>query len=116
RGAGRDPCPGRHRPGHRRRPGRADRRLEAGVRATRAEVDLGAIAHNVSVLAEHVAPAGLCAVVKADGYGHGAISVGRAALAAGATWLAVALVEEAAVLRRNGVEAPILLLSEPRTS
>lgn len=84
------------------------------MRATRAEVDLGAIAHNVSLLADHVAPAGLCAVVKADGYGHGAISVGRAALAAGATWLAVALVEEAAVLRRNGVEAPILLLSEPR--
>jgi alanine racemase len=84
------------------------------VRATRAEVDLGAIGHNVALLAEHVAPAELCAVVKADGYGHGAISVGRAALAAGATWLAVALVEEAAVLRRNGVDAPILLLSEPR--
>lgn len=86
------------------------------MRATRAEVDLDAIAHNVSLLAETVAPARLCAVVKADGYGHGAIAVGQAALEAGAEWLAVAMVEEASVLRRSGVSAPILLLSEPRTS
>lgn len=84
------------------------------MRATRAEVDLGAVRHNVGVLRQHVAPACLCAVVKADGYGHGAIAVGQAALEAGADWLAVALVEEGAVLRKAGVEAPILLLSEPR--
>ena len=53
-------------------------------------------------------------MVKADGYGHGAIAVGQAALAAGAAWLGVALVEEGAVLRRAGIEAPILLLSQPR--
>jgi alanine racemase len=52
-------------------------------------------------------------VVKADGYGHGAVPVARAALAAGAEWLAVALVEEAEVLRSAGIGAPILLLSEP---
>ena len=77
-------------------------------------MDLGAVRHNVGVLAAHVGPAELCAVVKADGYGHGAIAVSQAALEAGARWLAVALVEEAAVLRRAGIDAPILLLSEPR--
>ena len=84
------------------------------MRATRAEVDLGAIRHNVALLAEAVAPARLCAVVKADGYGHGAIAVGHAALEAGAEWLAVALVEEGAVLRRSGIDVPVLLLSQPR--
>jgi len=78
-----------------------------------AEVDLGAIRHNASLLSGLVAPAGLCAVVKASGYGHGAVSVARAALEGGATWLAVALVEEGALLRTHGVTAPVLLLSEP---
>jgi len=84
------------------------------VRAARAEVDLGAVAHNVAALAELAQPAALCAVVKADGYGHGAIAVSETALDAGATWLGVALVEEGAVLRKAGIEAPILLLSQPR--
>lgn len=84
------------------------------MRAARAEVDLGAIAHNTRLLADLAAPAALCAVVKADGYGHGAIAVSEASLAAGATWLGVALVEEGAVLRKSGIEAPILLLSQPR--
>jgi alanine racemase len=61
-----------------------------------------------------VAPTLLCAVVKADGYGHGAIPVARAAISAGAQWLAVALVEEGITLREAGIDAPILLLSEPR--
>ena len=55
----------------------------------------------------------LCAVVKADGYGHGSVDVATAALAGGATWLAVALVEEGRVLRDAGIEVPILVLSEP---
>jgi len=84
------------------------------MRATRAEVDLDAVAHNVEVFRRVAAPAVVCAVVKADGYGHGAIAVGQAALDAGAEWLGVALVEEGAVLRRSGVDAPILLLSQPR--
>jgi alanine racemase len=84
------------------------------MRAARAEVDLGAIAHNVGVLRAEVAPALMCAVVKADGYGHGAIAVSEAVLDAGADWLAVALVEEAAVLRKAGITRPILLLSQPR--
>jgi len=85
------------------------------VRAARVEVDLEAVAHNVRVLRELVAPAELCAVVKADGYAHGAIAVGQAALGAGAAWLGVALLEEGAVLRKAGIDAPILLLSQPRT-
>ena len=52
-------------------------------------------------------------MVKADGYGHGSVGVARAALAGGATWLAVALVEEGRVLRDAGIEVPILVLSEP---
>lgn len=79
-----------------------------------AEVDRAAIAHNVAVLRSFV-PAGtaLCAVVKADGYGHGAVTVASAALGAGASWLAVAHAAEGAALRRSGIDAPILLLSEP---
>jgi alanine racemase len=75
-----------------------------------AEVDLDAIRHNVRALK----PPGseLMAVVKSDGYGHGAVEVARAALSAGATWLGVALVEEGLWLRDAGIEAPILLLSE----
>ena len=82
-------------------------------RAVWAEIDLGAIRHNVSVLAARAEPARLCAVVKAGAYGHGAVQVSRAALEAGASRLAVAFVEEGAELREAGIEAPILLLSEP---
>jgi alanine racemase len=84
------------------------------MRPTRARIDLDAIGHNVQSLARHCAPAEVCAVVKADGYGHGAIAVSRAALEAGATWLAVALVEEGAVLRKAGIDVPIMLLAQPR--
>jgi alanine racemase len=84
------------------------------VRPTRARVDLDAIRHNIRYFAAVCAPADVCAVVKADGYGHGSIAVSRAALDAGASWLAVALVEEGAVLRKAGIEAPIMLLAQPR--
>ena len=84
------------------------------MRPTWADIDLEAIKHNVQEISQVVSPAILCAVVKADGYGHGAIPVARAAVSAGAKWLAVALVEEGIALREAGIEAPILLLSEPR--
>ncbi|MDE0653731.1 MAG: alanine racemase [bacterium] len=84
------------------------------MRPTSAVVDLEALEANAAELARRAAPAELCAVVKADGYGHGSVAAGRAALAGGATWLAVALVEEGVELREAGVTAPILLLSEPR--
>ncbi|MGH9069162.1 MAG: alanine racemase, partial [Acidimicrobiales bacterium] len=83
------------------------------LRPAWAEVDLDALAHNVGLVRSLVAPARLCAVVKADGYGHGAVTVARAAVEAGASWLAVALPEEGMELRRAGIEAPVLVLSEP---
>ncbi len=76
------------------------------------EIDLDAIAHNVTAL-KRMAGTALCAVVKADGYGHGDVPVAETALNAGADWLAVALVEEGIRLREAGVDAPILVLSEP---
>ncbi|MFM8305277.1 MAG: alanine racemase [Actinomycetota bacterium] len=91
-----------------RRPGPMTSFRPAWVR-----VDLDAIAANVAALAELAAPAALLATVKADAYGHGAVPVARAALAAGATWLGVAFVEEGIELRAAGIDAPILLLSEP---
>ncbi len=77
-----------------------------------AEIDLAAVAHNASVLARLAAPADLCAVVKAHGYGHGGPAVARAAVAGGARCLAVALVDEGVELRQHGITAPVLLLSE----
>ena len=77
-----------------------------------AEIDLAAVAHNAGVLAQLAGPAELCAVVKAHGYGHGGPAVARAALAGGASRLAVALVDEGVELREHGVTAPVLLLSE----
>jgi alanine racemase len=86
---------------------------EGSHRPAWAEIDLGAIEHNASVISSIVAPARLCAVVKADAYGHGAVAVARAALVGGATELAVALVDEGVELRDSGIEAPILVLAEP---
>ncbi|HET9547402.1 MAG TPA: alanine racemase [Desertimonas sp.] len=77
-----------------------------------AEVDLDAITHNVGQLRIAAEPAEVWAVVKADGYGHGSVEVSRAALTAGAVGLCVALVSEGVVLRRAGIDAPILVLSE----
>lgn len=75
-----------------------------------ARVDVGAIERNSARLAAAAAPALLCAVVKADGYGHGAAPAARAALAGGASRLAVATAAEAAELRAAGVEAPLLVM------
>jgi len=79
-------------------------------RPTWVEVDLDAVRHNVGVLTPPSAE--VMAVVKADAYGHGAVAVARVALAAGAAWCGVALVEEGLELRAAGIEAPILVLSE----
>ncbi len=87
--------------------------LSGVTRHARVEVDLDAIAHNVSTLAALAPESRFCAVVKADAYGHGALRVAPVALAAGADLLGVALVQEGAALRDAGIDAPILLLSEP---
>lgn len=84
-------------------------------RVAAVDVDLDAISSNVAALKDLAPHSELCAVVKADGYGHGAVEVARAALAGGATWLAVALVAEGLQLRAAGIEAPVLVLSEPPT-
>lgn len=77
------------------------------------QVDLDAIAANAATMLDRADGAQLCAVVKAGGYGHGSIDVAYAALEGGATWLAVALVEEGHALRDAGIGVPILVLSEP---
>ncbi len=76
-----------------------------------ARVNLAAIERNVVQLRRVLrSGAELCAVVKADGYGHGALPAARAALAGGASWLAVATAAEAAELRAAGIEQRILVM------
>ena len=75
------------------------------------EIDLAAIAHNVRELRRITRPsARMMAVVKADGYGHGAEAVARTALANGADMLAVARVDEGVRLRQAGFDSPILVM------
>lgn len=81
------------------------------MRPTYAEIDLSAIAYNIRAIKKRVHPAQIMAVVKADGYGHGAVPVARVALENGATWLGVALVEEGIELRNAGFLEPILVFS-----
>jgi alanine racemase len=75
-----------------------------------AEVDLDAVARNVRLLKGQANGAALLAVVKANAYGHGAVAVARAALAAGADRLGVICVDEGEQLRRAGIAAPILVM------
>jgi alanine racemase len=75
-----------------------------------ARVNLAAIARNVRRLRSDLDAAQLCAVVKADGYGHGAAPAAGAALEGGATWLAVAAAGEATALRDAGIEARLLVM------
>ncbi|NUT34449.1 MAG: alanine racemase [Hamadaea sp.] len=72
-----------------------------------ARIDLNAVRANVARL-RAATNAGVMAVVKADGYGHGAVACARAALAAGATWLGVRSLSEALELRAAGLTAPVL--------
>src|SRR6185437_15524304 len=79
-------------------------------RRAQLQVDLAAVERNVVTLAARAAPAELCAVVKADGYGHGAVPVARAALRAGACALAVATADEALRLRSGGIGGRLIVL------
>jgi alanine racemase len=82
----------------------------AGRHRAVAEIDLEAIRHNVRRLMRDLPEGAVhCAVVKANGYGHGAVPVARAALEAGSAWLGVATALEAEELRAAGLEAPILI-------
>jgi alanine racemase len=85
--------------------------MESTLRRTWAEIDLDALAHNYRMLRAHVGPAvKFLGVVKADGYGHGAIQVSRTLEALGADYLAVSSIDEAMELRHNGIAMPILIL------
>ncbi len=76
-----------------------------------AEINLDAVAHNVQTAKAQLRPATkLCAVVKADAYGHGAVRIAMEAVRNGADFLAVALLQEAVALRDAGLDAPILVL------
>ena len=78
------------------------------------EIDLNAIRHNASAVKQRLNPGTrLMAVVKADGYGHGAVQCAKTALNSGAEYLGVATVDEAIALREAYVNAPILILGEP---
>ncbi len=76
------------------------------------EVDLGALEHNIRVIRSWLPETTeLMAVVKCDGYGHGAAGIAPVVLAAGARWLGVASVDEGLDLRQAGIRAPIVILS-----
>ena len=79
-----------------------------------AEVDRDAIRTNLKTIRKHIGPEPMIlTVVKADGYGHGAAEVARVALSAGSTYIGVADVNEGIQLRKEGIDAPIIVLSEP---
>lgn len=87
------------------------RGVERATRRAWAEVDLDAIAGNVAAVRALLDPSTrFMAVVKADGYGHGAVPVAHAALDAGAQWLGVATVDEGLALRAAGIASPVLVL------
>ncbi|OUL37087.1 alanine racemase [Nostoc sp. T09] len=80
------------------------------------EIDLAALSHNVRQLVGFLSPrTQLMAVVKADAYGHGAVTVAQTALESGASWLGVATVPEGIQLREGGIKAPILILGATHT-
>lgn len=79
-----------------------------------AEIDLDALAHNFRLIQEKAAPAAVCAVVKADAYGHGDGIAARTLGSAGAAWFAVSSLAEARHLRRGGIDKPILILGMTR--
>jgi len=80
------------------------------------EIDLGALSENVQQFKQFLSPCTqLMAVVKADAYGHGAVTVAQTALQSGADWLGVATVPEGIQLREAGIQAPILILGAAQT-
>ncbi len=81
------------------------------------EIDLTALTHNIQQIRALLSPkTDLMAVVKADAYGHGAVTVAQTVLRAGATWLGVATIPEGIELREAGVEAPILVMGATHTA
>lgn len=85
--------------------------MDAFYRPTWVEISLDALRHNLRAFRESLpAEMRILAVVKADAYGHGAVQIARECVHEGASYLAVAFMDEALELRRGGIEAPILVL------
>lgn len=81
------------------------------LRPTRAEIDLGNLEHNFKEIRRIISPrAKICAVVKAEAYGHGAFEVAQTLISCGVSCLSVAVIDEAIELRQNGIKTPILIL------
>ncbi|MDR2484530.1 MAG: alanine racemase [Treponema sp.] len=84
------------------------------MRATKALIHLDRLTKNIAAVRRRIGPEPLiCIPVKADGYGHGASAIAEAGIHAGASFLAVATVQEGAELREAGIAAPVLLFSCP---
>ena len=84
------------------------------MRATKADIYLDNLRDNIKCIKSFLKPeTKLCIAVKADGYGHGAVRIAVAAIKSGASYLAVASVQEAVELRNAGIVAPVLTLSLP---
>ncbi len=79
-------------------------------RPTQVSIDLAALKHNVTAVRELHPQTEICAVVKADAYGHGSVHIAKVLAESGVSWLAVALVEEGIRLREAGIDLPILVL------
>jgi alanine racemase len=88
----------------------------AHFRPTRAEIDLAALAHNVTVVRALAPQQALCAVVKANAYGHGAVPMAQALQRLGIDSFGVAFVEEAVALRQAGIVQPILVWGSAYTN
>ncbi|GHU82070.1 alanine racemase 1 [Clostridia bacterium] len=81
------------------------------IKRTWAEININALEHNYKVIRNHVQPhSKICCVVKADGYGHGAVEVAKTFDTLGTDWFAVSNIEEALQLRQNGINKPLLIL------
>src|SRR4030043_250621 len=80
------------------------------VRPTLVEVDLGRLSANFHAIREHVAPAKVMPILKANAYGHGLLRLAQLMESLGADYIGVAVLEEGILLRQNGIRLPILVL------
>jgi alanine racemase len=80
------------------------------VRPTLVEVDLSRLAGNFTAIKDHVAPAGMMPILKANAYGHGLIDTARLMQRLKADYIGVAVLEEGILLRKSGITMPILVL------
>lgn len=93
-----------------------DCQLKKILAGTHAMIDIGAYGDNIRWLRERAEGRDLMAIVKANAYGHGAVECAREAITAGASALGVARIDEALDLRRNGIEAPVLVIGPPNAA